>query len=221
MACNHVKRQFSANSRLVHVVFRIELGLDEDNAEYHWEFWIYYGQNENSHWNGQLYLFPHFPKSIFWLRKIYIRNWRISLGHLTTPHVFSYMLRVIVYYCICIVYIKEIKRTLTGSRKEMMFRVLFHDYSVWFRIYSGLAEGYKYKWGHLKMTYFLSCLYGTHNNIRNRSHSQKIGSAWINEIGQISFIEGVFRALNKLVYTETLPDIWAPSAVFPKLTWLP
>lgn len=34
MACKHVKRQFSANSRLVHFVFRGELGLDEDNAEY-------------------------------------------------------------------------------------------------------------------------------------------------------------------------------------------
>ena len=33
----------------MHVVFRVELGLDEDNAEYHWEFLIYYGQNENSH----------------------------------------------------------------------------------------------------------------------------------------------------------------------------
>lgn len=214
MACKHVKRQFSANSRLVHFVFRVELDLDEDNAEYHWGFWIYHGQNENSHWNGQLYLFHHFSKSIFWLRKIYIRNWRISLGHLTTPRVFSYTLEVIVYF-------QEIKRTLTRSREEMMLKFLFHDYSIWFRIYSELAQGYKYKWGHLKATYFPSCLYGTRNSIRNSSHSQKIGSAWINEIGQLSFIEGVFGALNKLVYTETLPDIWAPNAVFPKLTWPP
>lgn len=38
MACKHVKRQFSANTRLVHFVFKAELVLDEHNAVYHWEF---------------------------------------------------------------------------------------------------------------------------------------------------------------------------------------
>lgn len=72
---------------------------------------------------GSCIYFSTFQRVSFWLRKINIRNQRTPLGRLTTPHIFSHTVEVIVYF-------KEVKRTLTSSRKKMMFKFLFHDCSV-------------------------------------------------------------------------------------------